>query len=220
MRTSFASLPFGIALLLTSSCFRLSAQDLLSEQVAAGPVLLDGYQQRQVMRVNSPQQAVIFQNLIPGETYLLKIPADPVSGFCQPSMQITSLNAEVLSNNDTLHELLFKAAESEVNFSFVYPCSWNPDDPPTHYVSLLCQTCKKQTLQEYLRASAGEISITPGVAPNTLIRDVLIGGQCFDVTNVQYHGQATQIGTFSNGHQEKDRQGEEKGKKESIHNRK
>lgn len=199
MRTSFASLPFGIALLLTSSCFRLSAQDLLSEQVAAGPVLLDGYQQRQVMRVNSPQQAVIFQNLIPGETYLLKIPADPVSGFCQPSMQITSLNAEVLSNNDTLHELLFKAAESEVNFSFVYPCSWNPDDPPTHYVSLLCQTCKKQTLQEYLRASAGEISITPGVAPNTLIRDVLIGGQCFDVTNVQYHGQATQIGTFSNG---------------------
>lgn len=199
MRISFTSLPFGIALLLTSSCFRLSAQDLLPEQLASGPIMLDGYQQRQVMRVNSPQQSVIFQNLIPGETYLLKIPADPVSGLCQPSMQVLSPEVQVLSNNDSLHELVFKAVSSEVHFSFEYPCSWNPDDPPAHYVSLICQTCKKHTLQEYLRTSAGEISVTPGVAPSTLIRDVLIGGQCFDVTNVQYHGQPTQIGTFSNG---------------------
>ena len=43
------------------------------------------------------------------------------------------------------------------------------------------------------------LSTTTGTAASTLINTVLIGGNCFDVTNVTSAGNATSRGTFSNG---------------------
>ncbi|HOY06432.1 MAG TPA: choice-of-anchor L domain-containing protein [Saprospiraceae bacterium] len=196
MRTFFKALPLGIALILTLPSLRLPAQNNPTEPPFSDPVLLDGHQQRQVLRVQSSRQTVRFQNLIPGESYLLKVPKDPVSDLCLPAMRVLHAPDSIPAAAD---ELVFKADSASIDLLFEYPCSWDESNPPTHYVSLVCKTCLKKTVGEYMRASAGEIMVTPGVAPNTLIRDVLIGGDCFDVTNVQYHGQPGQIGTFSNG---------------------
>ncbi len=200
MRIFTTSLPLGIAFVLSFVGFRLLAQNSTSEWTDPEAVLLNGQLQRQVMRVGSPEQHVVFQNLLPGETYLLKIPKNPLSDICLPSIQLLVPGDQLLSYNDTLHELRFKANAVTMEFLFAYNCSWNAEDPPTHYVSLLCQTCKKKTLQSYMESvSAGELAVTPGVNAHTLIRDVLIGGDCFDVSNVSYQGQPSQIGTFSNG---------------------
>lgn len=199
MRNFFTSLPLGIAFVLSFAPNRLLAQNIISEDANPETVLLDGRLQRQIMRVGNPVQIVSIQNLFPGETYLLKIPKNPASDICLPSLQLLIPGNQVLSYNDTLHEMRFKADAETMEFVFEYAYSWDAANPPTHYVSLLCQSCEKKTLREYMESSAGEIMVQPGIDAHTLIRDVLIGGDCFDVSNVTYSGQPSQIGTFSNG---------------------
>jgi hypothetical protein len=43
------------------------------------------------------------------------------------------------------------------------------------------------------------IEVVGGQSAEDLVRDVLIGGNCFNITNVTFEGQDGQIGTFSNG---------------------
>ncbi|MBK8424786.1 MAG: choice-of-anchor L domain-containing protein [Lewinellaceae bacterium] len=199
MRIFFTSIPLGIAFVLSFAPNRLFAQNIILEDANPETVILDGLLQRQVMRVGNPVQIVAIQHLFPGETYLLKIPKNPVSDMCLPAMQLLIPGDQVLSYNDTLHEIRFKADAETMEFVFEYACSWDTANPPTHYISLLCQTCQKKTLREYMESSAGEIMVEPGINAHTLVRDVLIGGNCFDVSNVTYSGQPSQIGTFSNG---------------------
>lgn len=199
MRIFFTSIPLGIAFVLSFAPNRLFAQNIILEDANPETVILDGLLQRQVMRVGNPVQIVAIQHLFPGETYLLKIPKNPASDMCLPAMQLLIPGDQVLSYNDTLHEIRFKADAETMEFVFEYACSWDTANPPTHYISLLCQTCQKKTLREYMESSAGEIIVEPGINAHTLVRDVLIGGNCFDVSNVTYSGQPSQIGTFSNG---------------------
>lgn len=199
MRIFTTFLPLGIAFVLSFAGFRLHAQDNRPQGIYPEAVQLNGQLQRQLMRVGAVEQRVVFHNLFPGETYLLKIPKNPASDLCLPVIHLLAANEQLLRYNDALHELRFQADAPTMEFLFTYNCSWDPQDPPTHYVSLLCQTCEKKTLLEYMESQAGEIMVTPGVPAHTLVRDVLIGGDCFDVSNVTYQGQATQIGTFSNG---------------------
>lgn len=204
MRTFFTSIPLGIAFILSSACPHLLAQNNQPEQGPLPIAVLDGQLQRQVLRVASPRQVVRFEHLIPGETYLLKIPKDPRADLCMPAMEVLEPSTELLNYNKALSEITFKAGGKTADFYFGYACSWDNDSPPTHFVTLVCQSCKKTGLSEFLRtsadiSSANNLMVTPNGDPHSLIRDVLIGGNCFDISNVQYHGQPAQIGTFSNG---------------------
>ena len=204
MRTLIKVVPLGIALILTLSDSRLLAQKSVSENPSTEIISLDGRIQRQVIYAKNAVQNVRFQHLTPGETYSLKVPKDPISGFCTPSVRLLATGSQLLSSNDAAHEIQFRAAAETVDFQFEYPCSWNEASHPAHYVSLQCQSCRKQNFNEYLRSSAdisalANLQVTPNSNAYSLVRDVLIGGDCFDISNVQFHGQPTQIGTFSNG---------------------
>lgn len=43
------------------------------------------------------------------------------------------------------------------------------------------------------------LGIQQGVSGNILVKDVLVGGNCFDITNVTTQGQASQLSVFTNG---------------------
>lgn len=43
------------------------------------------------------------------------------------------------------------------------------------------------------------IDIQTGIAADVLVKDVFVGGDCFDISNVTSFGLASQLGTFSNG---------------------
>lgn len=164
----------------------------------SAPVVLDGHQQRHVISALSTSQVLTFENLIPGETYSLNVPEDPALNGCMPDVAATDAEAKVLGYDAAMHQLRFTATNATMSFQLNYPCTWNADNPPRHYVSLVCQTCLKKDLQEYLKALA-VIEVSPGGSAEDLVKDVLIGGNCFDITNVTYTGQGSQIGTFSNG---------------------
>lgn len=43
------------------------------------------------------------------------------------------------------------------------------------------------------------LDVQPGIAANELVREGLVGGDCFDVDNIAAQGQPSQLGTFING---------------------
>lgn len=182
-----------LALLLVAPCVTQAQNATTSE-----PLVLDGHLQRHVITATSASQVLIFQNLLPTQTYELVIPIDPVLAACQPTVSAVDPALKVLSYDPIARALRFIASDKSASFRLDYPCAVNPADPPRHYVSLLCQSCKKKNLKEHLKDLA-VLEVSGGASAEELVKEVLIGGNCFDVNGVTFAGQGGQIGTFTNG---------------------
>lgn len=171
---------------------------VLEAQNSTVSTILDGHQQRHHIIPASMQFSVAFQDLIPNQTYTLMAPADEDLGICVPDISTSDTSAQVLAYDSVLHQIKFIAHAKSLVFTLSYACNWNPENPPGHYLSLICQTCAKKKLKELVQEME-TISVSGGQSAEDLVKEVLIGGNCFDVTNVEFQGQGGQIGTFSNG---------------------
>jgi len=70
------------------------------------------------------------------------------------------------------------------------------------YLSIKCESCPeaKSWLQNVgAQADQAVLQVQGGFSAEELVKDVLVGGGCFQISNVSYSGQGEQIGTFSNG---------------------
>ena len=70
------------------------------------------------------------------------------------------------------------------------------------YLSVQCVSCPNEWLDAFVEQApllAPNISTTGGVGASSLIQTTLIGGTCFDVTNVTSSGNSNSRGTFTNG---------------------
>jgi len=174
--------------LVVAACLPLSAQQ--------SPSALDARQKRHVITAESAQQTLVFQNLLPGETYGLLVPGgEPCLAQCMPDVSVLSPNTQVISYNPVIHMLKFVASANQMEFLLLYPCTWDTSNPPRHYISIIHVGEKKKTLPGMPEAV---LEVTGGSAEN-LIKEVFIGGNCFDITGVVYDGQSDQIGEFTNG---------------------
>ncbi|MEZ4964645.1 MAG: choice-of-anchor L domain-containing protein [Saprospiraceae bacterium] len=177
----------------------LSVPLVLTGQVSNdSPIVVDGHLQRHVISAGSASQLLTFENLIVGETFSLIVPDDPALNGCIPALSAENADTKVLSYDAAVHQLKFVVSDKTMTFRLDYPCTWDAANPPRHYVSIICETCVKKDLNEYLKALA-VLDVTPGGSADQLVREVMIGGDCFDISNVTYSGQPGQIGTFSNG---------------------
>lgn len=181
-------------------CLALVATQSLFAQGTTGnsPIILDGHDQRHSLVPQSEHQAVTFQNLIINQTYNLVVPPDPILDGCIPDVTATDPGVQILGYNQSARQLRFVANATEMHFRLDYYCNWNSANPPSHYVSLFCESCVKKSLKEYI-GEVGPIEVASGQSAEELVKEVLIGGNCFDITNVTYDGQTGQIGSFSNG---------------------
>ncbi len=183
--------------ILFTACALMLATGWLSGQASSpsgSPIVLDGHYQRHQLTAQSPVQVIEFQNLLPGETYDLTVPDDGTA--CRPV--ISGIAMADVKYDPEMFILEFKASATSHSFQLEYPCAWNQAEPPTHYVSLVCKTCVKKDLKEYMKLAA-TLDVSPGGSADNLVRNVLIGGDCFDIDGVSYSGNGSQIGTFSNG---------------------
>lgn len=163
------------------------------------PITLDGHHQRHVITAQSELQTLEFQNLIPGEQYSLIVPEDPALAACQPGIKPADATTKVLGYDEAARQLRFEASQATARFHLSYPCSWDAANPPRHYVSIVCETCKKKDLKSYMESISAVLEVQGGASAEELVKDVLIGGNCFDVTGVEFQGNGGQIGTFTNG---------------------
>jgi len=70
------------------------------------------------------------------------------------------------------------------------------------YLSIRCESCPeaKSWLQKVgSQADQAILEVQGGFSAEELVKDVLVGGGCFQISNVSFSGQGDQIGTFSNG---------------------
>ncbi len=182
----------------------LLSVSLLSGQVSDHPqpnlpVVIDGYFQRHVISAQQPKQMLRVENLIVGETYGLVIPADLALGACRPKPRVADSETPVLGFDEVAYHLTFIATKKEMDFWLDYDCTWAEDNPPRHYITVQCQTCKKKTLKEFIESSAAVLQVQGGASAEELIKDVLIGGDCFDISGITPLGLGDQIGVFTNG---------------------
>lgn len=77
-----------------------------------------------------------------------------------------------------------------------YPCTTGGNVQAPGPTSDLIQNIINNSPQEEALAVLG---VQPGISGEVLVRDVLIGGNCFDISNVTTQGQANQLGVFTNG---------------------
>jgi gliding motility-associated-like protein len=169
-------------------------------QQSDAATLLDARQARHALSLAAAEQSLIFQHLIPGETYRLRTAMPPGQAACLPSLDWAVGSAEILAYDPVRAELHFRATQAELPLELRLDCSWGGDAAAGFYLSLDCQTCQKKTIQDWVQAESSiNLAVQPNIPADILIRDVLVGGDCFDISNISYFGQPAQIGTFSNG---------------------
>jgi hypothetical protein len=159
--------------------------------------VLDYGQKRYVITARNQNQILELQQLTPGKTYALIAPPDLALGSCIPDIEVVEPTAVQVSWSSKHHALNFTATASTARVTLNYPCSWQADDPPRHYISMMCLSC---TERADIRATA-EMAVleVDSAGAEELIKDVFIGGDCFDVTNISMSGGSNQIGKFLNG---------------------
>ncbi len=159
-------------------------------------IFKDG-QNRYIITALEQNQTVELRHLKPGESYVLIIPPDFALGSCIPDVTIIEPTALQSSWSPVQHALSFTAVSTTARVRMHYPCSWQESDPPRHYVSLSCLSCQPESENQNLAELAVLEVESAGV--EELIREVFIGGDCFDVNGVTLSGGADQIGKFFNG---------------------
>ncbi|MBC7776421.1 MAG: choice-of-anchor L domain-containing protein [Phycisphaerae bacterium] len=184
----FTSRSVSCCFLVAAVCLPLSAQQ--------SPPAFDALLRRHVMTAESAQQIVAFNNLVPGETYGLLVPGgEACLAQCKPDISVLTPNTQVLSYNPVIHLLKFVASATKMEFQLDYPCVWDASNPPVHYISIIRVGEKKKTIAGI---SEAVLEVSGGGAED-LVKEVFIGGNCFDVEGVTFSGQGSQIGEFTNG---------------------
>ncbi|MBL7795977.1 MAG: choice-of-anchor L domain-containing protein [Saprospiraceae bacterium] len=182
---------------LCSTAFPLFSQS--GPENAASGIVLDGHKQRHVVTATAAEQPLRIENLVAGETYALVIPEDQALGTCRPFPWAPSAGIDLLQYDESARQLTFKTKSTSAEFVLRYDCTWDAAAPPRHYVSVYCQTCVKKDLKEYVEALSATLEVQGGASAEELVKDILIGGNCFDVNAVTFQGNGGQIGTFSQG---------------------
>ncbi len=159
---------------------------------------IDAHQSRHLLHPPSPQTTLRIVNLVPGKDYTLLLPDDEHLNGCPPAAMIMELGVQKAPFHLSARSVKFTPAASTIDVQLRYPCEWDTAHPPEHFVSVICETCTRKTWQD-LQQEMSVLTVTHNVPVQELVRDVLIGGDCFDLANVTYSGRSGQIGTFANG---------------------
>ncbi len=146
---------------------------------------------KQELRDMAIEDAFVVRDLIPGHHYSLLFAVYQEAG-CLPdlSMDINHKQARATSRQIYLE---FRAVKATETIRFKNPCK--DIARMNYFVSSRCDDCPVASAER----SKAVISINEGVDADYLVRDVFIGGGCFEVDNITFKGPAMARGTFSQG---------------------
>ena len=116
-----------------------------------GTTIFKDGQNRYIITAREQNQTAELRHLKPGESYVLVIPPDFALGSCIPDVTIVEPTALQSSWSSAQHALSFTATSTTVRIRMHYPCSWQENDPPRHYVSLSCLSCQPESENQNLR---------------------------------------------------------------------
>lgn len=140
--------------------------------------------------------------LNPGMTYkataLKTIPDQPAEFKLKPGATMPSAASPVLLQKNKLQ---FTASAECAEFILEAGTTQHSTALPL-FLSVVCENCPKVDRSAQTKSSQADqvnLSVTPAVPAESLIRNTLIGGNCFEVTNITSSGPDSAFGTFNNG---------------------
>ncbi|MFZ4632676.1 MAG: choice-of-anchor L domain-containing protein [Saprospiraceae bacterium] len=174
---------------------------MLTAQQLVPTVLLDAQKQREKLFPSATNQSITYANLIPGERYLLTIVENPAFPNCRPT--ITPHEKELLTpaTRKAGHTIEFIARGERHQFDVKGLCvveAGSALEAQGVAISIACLSCT-QAENKQNRTGAALLETAGGFTAEELVKDVLIGSNCFDVKNVVYSGDPRAIGRFSKG---------------------
>ena len=168
-------------------------------------VQLDGAKMRAALELPKGTSTVTLCGLEPGNSY--KVIAAPMAFEQRAEFEIAPAPA---LTKGTGGFAFMRQSKNEVRFAAPNACveiqvktsSTEQGEQVPMYLSIRCETCPEA--KAWLRKVTGQenqavLEIEKGLTAQQLVEDVLVGGGCFQISNVTFSGQADQIGSFSNG---------------------
>ncbi|MBC7777203.1 MAG: choice-of-anchor L domain-containing protein, partial [Phycisphaerae bacterium] len=168
-------------------------------------VQLEGVKMRAALELPKGTSNVTLCGLEPGNSY--KVIAVPMAYGQDAGFEIAPAPA---FSKGTSSFAFMRERKNEVRFAAPSDCveiqvraiSNEQGDQIPMYLSILCENCPE--VNASLEKVAGQsnqasLEVQHGFSAEELVQDVLVGGGCFQISNVSFSGQAGQIGTFSNG---------------------
>jgi len=188
-------------LLLLASTALFSQNPVISLQVTEMPV-------REPLNVLPGKTSLQICGLTPGKTYqVIAMPAFPgVNASFQLRLAEPAMDAaaDQLSGTDRPQVRRFQATESCASFLLNIDAPNAPQTEVPSYLSIGCIDCEATALRknQFVRelADAANLTVTLGDAATDLVTNVLIGGDCFDVSGISSKGETPSRGTFANGY--------------------
>ncbi|MCB0533680.1 MAG: choice-of-anchor L domain-containing protein [Lewinellaceae bacterium] len=171
-------------------------------------VALTNQRQRIPIDVNAGLNRIRVCGLQPGTTYAAVAAKTAPDQDIPLQMQLADPALEAAakqqSRPDRPQHRMFVANEGCIDL-LVFVETKNQTSKLPVLLSVGCTDCAEATvfLEKFSREleslGMANLSVSGGIPANTLIRNTLIGGDCFDVANVSATGPAYSRGTFSNG---------------------
>ena len=163
---------------------------------------LSGTRMRAPLDVVEGKTILQLCQLIPGEQYTV-IAAGAAYGQ-QSAFELTisgSPAKEAENIPGRKHAIRFRAPAACVDLQLI-AVTMQPLTTIPMFLSIKCETCPedKSWLEKFTsQVEMANLSVASGVSAQSLVTNTLIGGDCFEVTNITSSGNPSSRGTFTNG---------------------
>jgi len=197
MKQQVLNFRFVLSLLFALLSFQFFAQN-------STVIPLKGSKMRTLLELVPGENSIALSGLVPGNTYLV-IAAKAVAGQAvtlelKPSKFTATSGNYVGFFSERKNTLRIIAAATEVDFKVFAHTNQQVSSIPM-YLSVACETCAESNHapKESIAESLANLQVQHNFSAEDLIRNTLIGGDCFSISNVTSKGNPLTRGTFSNG---------------------
>ncbi len=156
------------------------------------PIVVKSVFPRTKITPKATTQPLVLTGLTVGETYHIVVTANNNSNSnCIPIIS----TGQIENSSSSSTGMTFAATDKDMHLTLSFPCSWQEGDAPQFTVSLTRPLSKPKKILNM----PDEVVAVTELDAEAVVRDVLIGGNCFDVTGVTYCGGGGALGEFSGG---------------------
>ncbi len=159
---------------------------------------------RMPLELGLGENKIELSGLVPGNTYLVVAARATAGQAIALEFLPASLGAAAASDAGFSFEqknaIRFKAGAEKLGFSLLASSKWQEATIPM-FLSVTCQTCglANADLKKNNAESLANLQVQHNASAESLIKNTLIGGDCFAISNVTSKGNPLSRGTFSNG---------------------
>jgi hypothetical protein len=155
-------------------------------------IVINSHSPRTKISPKASKQPIMLTGMRVGETYQIIVSANPpYDPGCVPVISTHQIENSASVNTG----MAFAATAKEMGLILQFPCSWPEDLPPQYTISIACASCKSTKSNGTPDAVLSVVEMDP----ESVVEEVLVGGDCFDANNIFFCGGFNALGKFSGG---------------------